>query len=117
MGRLLVEGTLRDVERTLGSGAAAQAAERMPSFDGHRVAARRATSPRNPGAKRSPDELAALIERLFRHVRANPGATMETIAAGMHAETRVLTLPMRKLVAARRVSTRGQKRATRYFAR
>jgi hypothetical protein len=67
------------------------------------------------GAKRPPGELAKVVERLAAHIKANPGQRMEHIGTALGTSTAELNLPMRKLLAAKRVKTTGHKRATEYF--
>jgi hypothetical protein len=69
------------------------------------------------GAKRSPDELAALSQRLFDYVAKHPGQRIEQIAEGLGTSTRELTLPLKKLISEKRIARKGQKRATTYAAR
>jgi hypothetical protein len=72
---------------------------------------------RQPGEKRTKKELARLTERLAAYISANRGQGIEAISRGLGVETRELTLPIKKLLAAKRVSSQGHKRATRYFPR
>jgi hypothetical protein len=72
---------------------------------------------RRPGEKRSKKELARLTDRLAGYVQANKGQGIEAIARGLGVETRELTLPVKKLLASKRISSQGHKRATRYFPR
>jgi hypothetical protein len=72
---------------------------------------------RKPGEKRTKKELARLTDRLAGYVQSNKGQGIEAIARGLGVETRELTLPVKKLLAAKRITSQGQKRATRYFPR
>ncbi len=55
--------------------------------------------------------------RLLDYVKGNPGQRVEQIAAGMNTVTKELNLPVKKLIAQKSLKTKGQKRATQYFAR
>ncbi len=79
--------------------------------------ARVGLAPPSPGAKRTPAELEALSERLLATIRAQPGLRIEQLADVMAVPSRSLTLPMRKLLTARKVRKKGAKRATTYFVR
>ncbi len=68
------------------------------------------------GQKRDPKLLEALTEKLGGYIAKNPGLRIEQIGAALGVATKDLALPVKKLVAAKRVSTKGQKRATTYFA-
>ncbi|HEY6555642.1 MAG TPA: DNA-binding protein [Polyangiaceae bacterium] len=72
---------------------------------------------RRKGEKRAPEQLAALVDKLFSLIKGKPGQRIEEIATTLGISTKELTLPAKKLIAEKRVSTKGQKRATRYFAR
>lgn len=88
---------------------------------GKRRGAARAAAPasarRPKGAKRDPDDIAKLTESLAAFVKKTPGQRIEQIGKALGTPTKELTLPMKKLIAAKRISTKGQKRATTYFAR
>lgn len=72
---------------------------------------------RAAGQKRDPEELAKLVEGLAEYITKNPGQNIEAIGKGMSQPTKDLTLPVAKLLASKRISRKGQKRATKYFAR
>ena len=67
------------------------------------------------GEKRDPADLAKLVEKLHAQIKKDPGSSIETIGAAMETPTKDLSLPIKKLIAAKRVTTKGAKRATRYF--
>jgi hypothetical protein len=69
------------------------------------------------GEKRSPEAIAELAERFHQQVHATPGQRIEVLADAMQVSTRELNLPVKKLTAAKRLTTKGQKRATRYWAK
>lgn len=72
---------------------------------------------REKGAKRPPEEIERLTEQLLGYVKSNPGQRIEQIADGMGISTKELNLPAKKLIAGKQFRTKGQKRATQYFAR
>lgn len=53
--------------------------------------------------------------RVHGFVKANAGKRLEEIGKSLGAATKDLTLPVAKLLAARRLRKTGQKRGTRYF--
>lgn len=64
---------------------------------------------------RASEEIAALTERLYEAVRANPGETMKVLASQLGTSPRALSLPAAKLKGAGRVRVVGQRQFTRYF--
>src|SRR5262249_54986956 len=76
---------------------------------------KRAAPKRAPGEKRPPAELAKLTEKLGDYIKAHPGSRMEAIGKGLGLPTRELHLPIKKLLAAKKVRSEGHKRATEYF--
>jgi hypothetical protein len=81
---------------------------------GVRTVSRRAIGG-EPGAKRPPAELEALMDKIMTFVKATPGKRIEQINASLGTSTAELALPMRKLIATRKIKTTGTRRATRYF--
>jgi hypothetical protein len=79
------------------------------------VSRKPALAKRAPGAKRPPGELVKLTEKLGDYIKANPGLRMEAIARALATPTRELNLPIKKLLASKRVRFQGHKRATEYF--
>jgi len=72
---------------------------------------------RKKGAKRTPEELEQLIKKLHSYIAKNPGQRIEQIAQGLDISTKELNLPAKKLISDKKLSTKGQKRATTYFAK
>lgn len=54
-------------------------------------------------------------EALLAHVHANPGQRGEQIAAALGTDVGTMRLPMRKLIAERKVRTEGQRRGMTYY--
>jgi hypothetical protein len=80
------------------------------------VSKKPAAAKRPLGQKRPPGELAKLTERLGDYIKAHPGLRMEVIGKALGAPTKDLNLPVKKLLAAKKIRTEGEKRATEYFA-
>jgi hypothetical protein len=70
---------------------------------------------KNPGEKRSPEDLATAVERVHVAVKNNPGQNAEQLAAALETTTKANALPIRKLLAAKKIKTTGAKRATKYY--
>ncbi len=79
----------------------------------------RASAPRarRKGEKRAPDQLAALVKQLLSYVAKNPGQRIEQIGKAIGTPTKELALPAKKLIGEKKLTTKGQKRATTYFAK
>ncbi len=84
---------------------------------GRRGPGRPRGSGRGKGAKRNPEELEQLTLDLHDYVKKNPGQRIEEIARGMDRSTKELNLPAKKLISNKQLRTKGQKRATQYFAK
>jgi hypothetical protein len=67
------------------------------------------------GAKRTAEDLEALSEKFGAFVKANPGLRIEQINKELGTTTKDLALPIRKLIADKMISAKGQKRSTTYF--
>lgn len=74
------------------------------------------TERRGKGAKRSSGQLDRLQSRVMEFVTANPGMRIEQINKELGTSTRDLQLPIRKLIANGSLKSKGEKRATTYFA-
>jgi len=68
------------------------------------------------GAKRTAADLEMLSEKFASYVKANPGLRIEQINKELGTTTKDLALPIRKLIADGKVTAKGQKRSTTYFA-
>ena len=75
-----------------------------------------AASKRKAGQKRSPDEIAKTTDKLLAYITKNSGQRIEEIAKGVGNSTKELTLPVKKLLNDKKISSKGEKRATRYYA-
>jgi hypothetical protein len=76
-----------------------------------------AAAKRKAGEKRTPQQLAQITEQVYGYIKSNPGQGVEQIAKALQTSTKELTLPIRKLLTDKKVGSKGQKRATRYFPR
>jgi hypothetical protein len=65
--------------------------------------------------KRDPKAVLAVAARVHAAIKAKPGQSVEQIGKGLGMKTKDLALPIKKLLAAKSVKTKGQRRGTRYF--
>jgi len=116
LSALIRDSAMETVREALGGSAAPRRGAR-----GGRAAASsapvRGGGRREKGQKRDPGEIERLTSRLLDYVKGNGGQRIEQIAAGMGTVTKELNLPVKKLIAQKSLKTKGQKRATQYFAR
>ncbi|MEP7126402.1 MAG: DNA-binding protein [Byssovorax sp.] len=82
---------------------------------GSSAASAAAAAKRRAGEKRSPVLLAQVTDQVGNHIKSNPGQGVEQIAKALSTTTKELTLPIRKLLGDKKITSKGQKRATRYF--
>jgi hypothetical protein len=117
LSALIRDSAMETVRDALGGGGTAA---RRGARGGRAVASSapvRGSSRREKGQKRDPGEIERLTTRLLDYVKGNAGQRIEQIAAGMGTVTKELNLPVKKLIAQKSLKTKGQKRATQYFAR
>lgn len=82
---------------------------RRASTNGHA-----ANGHRGKGDKRAPEEMEALATKFVAYVGKHPGMRIEQINKELGTSTKDLQLPIRKLIAEKRIKATGQRRATKY---
>lgn len=121
LDRMIREAVWETAQRSLGiegGKAAAPAARRRGRPPKAAPAAKAAPAPRarkKKGAKRDPAEITKLTERLLAAVGAKPGQRMEHLGKALGASTAELQIPVARLLAAKKITRKGEKRATTYF--
>src|SRR5262245_59407708 len=98
-------------------GRAARSAPQVQEVKKGGRAARALKPARKKGEKRSKEELLTVTQRVLEHIRANSGQGVEQIAKELQTSTKELSLPLRKLLAEKKIVSKGEKRATKYFSR
>jgi predicted transcriptional regulator len=61
------------------------------------------------------DASCASLRAVHAAIKAKPGSSVEQLGKSLGMQTKQLALPIRKLLAAKQVKTKGQRRGTRYF--
>jgi hypothetical protein len=110
LSALVRSAALQSVQEAFG-GVATEARRRG---DG-KASARGSSEPRSRGQKRAPEELAELATKLLESIKSTPGQRMEQIAQAMNVSTQELVLPAKKLLGDKKIKTKGERRATKYF--
>ncbi len=109
---LIRRTTLEQVVSALGGNASTPApARRGPGRPAGTSAPRRPAG----GGKRSSEQMETMTNDLVSYVKANPGARGEQIAAALKTDVKTMRLPMLKLIAAKAISTKGQRRGMTYY--
>ena len=67
------------------------------------------------GIKRAPEDLERISEAFVAFVAKHPGLRIEQINKEIGTSTKDLALPVRKLVAEKRIKAKGKKRSTTYY--
>jgi hypothetical protein len=114
---VLKKGGGEGVARKVGRPAKVEEPKAKGKAAGKAVAKAAPSAKRKPGEKRTPAALAQITEGVYAHIKNNPGQGVEQIAKALQTSTKELTLPIRKLLGEKKVGSKGQKRATRYFPR
>ncbi len=104
---------------TLNAGAAAAAPAAAPAAAraGRRGPGRPSKAASSKGGKRSPEDVLKTAAVVLSHIKANPGQRLEQIGKALKLPTKDLKLPIQKLFEQKTISTKGEKRGTKYFAR
>lgn len=95
--------------------APAPAPAKAPAKAAKAAPAPAAAAKRKAGQKRTPDEIQKTTEKLLGYITKNSGQRIEEIAKGVGSSTKELTLPIKKLLNDKKITAKGEKRATRYF--
>lgn len=109
---LIRRTTLEQVVAALGGNAPTAAPVRRGP--GRPAGARAARRPAG-GGKRSSEQMETMTNDLVAYVKANPGQRGEQIAAALKTDVKTMRLPMLKLIAAKAISTKGQRRGMTYY--
>lgn len=80
-----------------------------------KATAKKRTSKAASGEKRDPAAIEAVMNQIERLLKKEDGQGVEAIGSALELSTVEMRLPIRKLIAEKRVKAKGQKRATKYF--
>lgn len=112
--RQALEQVLAHLQNSMGGAAPA----RRGRPKGSKNAAPAAAAPKMPkskGGRRSSEHMEQMQSALLEYVTKNPGQRGEQIAAARKTDVGTMRLPMKKLIAEKKVRTQGQRRGMTYF--
>jgi hypothetical protein len=75
------------------------------------------TGKRGRPGKFTPEQLEKHGASILALLKKSPGARSEQLSAAMKMDAATLRIPLKALLAARKIKVKGQKRGTTYFAR
>ena len=73
------------------------------------------SSERRSTGRRSAVDVEQLGATLLAHVSKSPGQRGEQIAEALNTDTKTMRLPMQKLIADKKIKTKGERRGMRYY--
>lgn len=122
ISELVREAALEAVREALGSekGVTVRPGRRpkaSASSTGSIAKARTAARRKGKRLRRTMADLEKMSERIYAHVKANPGCRMEDISKALGEDTYDLRRPLDMLKEKRKFKVTGNKRATQYFVR
>lgn len=105
--------TIEQLQQALGdfSGGATPVAKRTV-----RVVRMGRSAKKGSGGKRTPEQVHAFGETLYAFIKKSPGQRGEQIAAALKTDVKTMRLPLLRLIADKKVKTKGQRRGMTYFA-
>ena len=110
-----IESFVEELSTLVRTAALQSVTEVFGSASGGRRGRGGGSSLRVKGEKRSPQALAQTVGKLLTEIKAKPGLRMEQIAKALGSTTKDLALPAKKLIAEKKIKTKGERRATKYF--
>ena len=123
LSNIIQQSILQTVQSALGSESNAvlpRATVSRPTRKPTAAAARKSTptAAGKRGRGRPPSRaIAETMETLLKHVRSNPGQRLDWIAESLGTSTDKLSFPAKKLIAQKKLHTKGQTRGVTYFPR
>jgi len=69
------------------------------------------------GVKRDPRDIQATTSKLLAAIRTAPGSGIEYLGKQLDMSTKELALSVKKLLASKQITAKGQRRGTRYFVK
>ena len=118
LSQLVKRQALEAVHEALGEAAAPRRGPGRPRSVTMRAGRRpRAIAKSGVRGKRSPEQVEAMAARVLAQIRSKQGQRLEEIGRAMKMPTKGLKLPIAKLLAGKKLKTKGAKRGTKYFVR
>jgi hypothetical protein len=89
---------------------------RKPGKRGRKAGRKQGRKAGGRGGKRSSEQVDAMAGKVLAFVKKNPDLRGEQISKAMHTDTNTIRLPMQKLIAEKKIKTKGQRRGMTYRA-
>lgn len=117
LSELVRAAALEAVSDALGGTAPAGARRGRPKGAKGKSTTAVAAKPHGKRGKRTSEQVDQMAAQIYEHVKKHPGASVELMAKAFKHPSKVLTLPIAKLMASKKLKTTGQKRGTKYFVK
>jgi hypothetical protein len=120
--RLLVDRFTNDISQVMRRAALEEVHAKLSLVIGDVAPKRRAPRSARSGkrgrpGKFTPEQLDAMGGKILTLLKNSPGARSEQLSAAMKMDAATLRIPLKALIAAKKIKVKGQKRGTTYFAR
>jgi hypothetical protein len=116
LSALVKKSALESVQTALADGGSARRGPGRPRGSG-RPSQNGRSARAGKRVKRSSEQVDAMAARVLAQVRSKQGQRLEQISKAMKVPSKGLKLPVAKLLAAKKLKTKGQKRGTQYFTK
>ena len=118
--RTLVENFTNDISNLMRRAALEEVHAKLTLAIGDVSAPKRRaarTGKRGRPGKFTPEQLENHGASILALLKKSPGARSEQLSAAMKMDAKTLRIPLKALIAAKKIKVKGQKRGTTYFAR
>jgi hypothetical protein len=120
--RTLIETFTNDLSNVMRRAALEEVHAKLSLVIGEVTPKRRAprtarTGKRGRPGKFTPEQIDAMGGKILGLLKKSPGARSEQLSTAMKMDAATLRIPLKALIAAKKIKVKGQKRGTTYFVR